>query len=438
MQSARENIDLLTGALQTFSRTTVGLQFAYKALERKIAALNVELEEANRNLSRSLVEASTLKDHLNSILESMTNGVIVIDPCGRITLFNKAAGEITGYRDKEVLGCLYQDLFSRGVEEKYTPLYALRTGIRVHERKEIVTRSGDKVPVEFSTAPITDAGEHVLGAVEMLQDLSELRDLEEEIEQTQTLAALGEMAASVAHEVRNPIGAIGGYAALLERDLEISDKRRDLVKKIMEGVARLDRIVTNLLTYTRPLTPNLREEDLKKIIQEALRFFQIGLDGKRENLRLVPVFRTKDLKAKIDPDLLQEALLNLFDNALHAMPDDGELRIETDLRTPKAEGGRVRGGVPLSPTLPLTPSGRGAEGGEKGRGKIEIKVSDTGRGMPEEVKKKLFSPFFTTRPDGIGLGLALVKKIVEMHKGEIHVDSVLGKGTTFTISLPVK
>jgi len=106
MQSARENIDLLTGALQTFSRTTVGLQFAYKALERKIAALNVELEEANRNLSRSLVEASTLKDHLNSILESMTNGVIVIDPCGRITLFNKAAGEITGYRDKEVLGFL--------------------------------------------------------------------------------------------------------------------------------------------------------------------------------------------------------------------------------------------------------------------------------------------------------------------------------------------
>jgi len=413
MQSAGENIDLLTGAFQTFNRTTAGLQSAYKALERKVEALDVELEEANRSLSRSLVEVSTLKKHLNSILESMTNGVIVIDTGGRITLFNKAAGEITGYRDKEVLGRPYQDFFSRDIEEEYAPLYTLRTGIRVHERKEIVTRSGDKVPVEFSTAPVTDAEDNVLGAVEVFQDLSEIRDLEEEIEQAQTLAALGEMAASVAHEVRNPLGAIGGYAGLLERDLEISDGRRDLVKKIMEGVARLDRIVTNLLTYTRPLTPNLREEDLKKIIQEALFFFQIGLDGKRKNLKPVTKFHTKDLKAKINPDLIQEALLKLFDNALHAMPDDGELRIETDLRRSVAE-----------------------EGSEKGRSRIEIKVSDTGKGLSEEAKKKLFSPFFTTRPDGIGLGLAIVKKIVRMHKGELHMHSISGKGTTFTISLP--
>ncbi len=415
MQNTGRNIDQLTGAFQTFNKTMAGLQFAYKALEKKVETLNVELEETNRSLSRSLVEVSTLEKHLDSILESMSDGVIVVDTFGRITLFNKAAGEITGYEDKEVLGCFYQDFFCGGVEEECTPLYVLRTGIRVRKRKEMFTRSGDKILVEFSAAPVTDDEGSVLGALEVLQDLSEIKGLEEEVEQSQTLAALGEMAASVAHEVRNPLGAIGGYAALLERDLEISDGRRDLVKKIIEGVARLDRIVTNLLTYTRPLTPNFQEQDLRKIIREALSFFQIGLDGRGENLKVVTIFHTRKLEAKVDPDLFREALLNLFDNALHAMSGNCELRVEVGIRKMPAAGA----------------------GKSKGHGRLEVKVSDTGIGICEEVRKKLFRPFFTTRPDGVGLGLAIVKRIVRMHKGDIDVDSTLGEGTTFTISLPV-
>lgn len=409
--AARDTVaqaEILVDAFRRFNRTTDELRLAHQSLDRRVEALNVELAETNRHLSQSLSEVRTLKNYLNSILESMTDGVVVINVEGRITVFNEAAEEITGYTGEMAVGSAYDRIFGKDGTSPVL-LDTLRTGdCTAHERRDLLSKKGEWVPVEFSTSLVKNGQGDVLGAVEVFRDLSEIRELEEEVEQARTLAALGEMAANVAHEVRNPLGAIGGYAALLERDLEPSDPRRRLVKKIVEGIARLDKVVTNLLVYTRPLTPTLRPGDMVQVAQEALSFFRIGLEEEqRSRVCFRMVSPQEPLTARMDPELIQQMLLNLFHNGIQAMPGGGELRVVLE-RKQQGEGNVV-----------------------------EIQVSDTGKGMSGEVKKRLFNPFFTTREDGTGLGLAIVAKIVELHKGTIRVKSTLGKGTMFVIQLPL-
>jgi len=392
----------LARALRSFQKTTDGLRSAYMALQEEMLRLNVELEERNRSLQRSLAEVQALKGYLSSVLESVADGVTVVDMEGRITIFNRAAERITGYDRREVLGKSYRDLFP--VEGGEPPiLETLMTGREVRgKRREVLTREGRKVPVDSSTAVVRDERGEKLGAVEVLRDLSEVKALEEQLERSRTLAALGEMAANVAHEVRNPLGAIGGYLELLERDMEAGDPKRRLVRKMAEGLARLDRIVTNLLTYTRPLTPDLRERNVKDVAEEALRFFELGCEeGVREKVRFSLEF-SGPVRAYVDTELFQQVLLNLFSNAVQAMPDGGELKV------------------------------KGYREGDWAC----LEVVDSGVGMSEEVRLRAFDPFFTTRAQGVGLGLALVQKMVHLHGGEISVESDLGKGTKFLIRIP--
>ncbi|RKY62832.1 MAG: hypothetical protein DRP95_00515, partial [Candidatus Latescibacterota bacterium] len=252
----------LDRALRSFQETTDGLRSAYRALQEEVFRLNMELEERNRSLGKSLAEVQALKGYLSSVLESVADGVTVVDIEGKITIFNRAVERITGYKRDEALGKFYGELFP--TEDEPPILETLRTDREIRgERREVITRDGRKVPVDSSTAVVRDETGKKLGAVEVLRDLSEVKALEEQLERSKTLAALGEMAANVAHEVRNPLGALGGYLELLERDMDTGDPRRRLIRKMAEGLARLDRIVTNLLTYTRPLTPDLREMDMR-------------------------------------------------------------------------------------------------------------------------------------------------------------------------------
>jgi len=383
MNASGNQITALIKVIEYFNETTERVQEAYQKLETRVKELNI---------------------YLTNILESMTSGVVVVDLDGRITVYNKAAEQITGYKSKQILGTPYLKYLGRNLKERQTPLFTLRTAIPLrNEEKEIIHAKGNKIPLRFSTSLLTREGGEVLGAVEVFEDLTEIKKLQEEIQQTKTLAALGEMAASVAHEIRNPLGGIGGFAALLERDLDPDDPRRRYVKKIIEGVASLDKIVTNLLIFTRPIKPRFRKIDIAKLVDEVLSFLQISLDQDKIPLRIVKDFPKEKIVAQIDSELFQELMLNLFRNAIQAMPQGGEMRIQ--IRRIDSKG-------------------------------VRLSISDTGMGMPEKVKDKLFYPFFTTKTRGTGLGLAIVKKIVEIHKGKIDIDSQENKGTTFTITLP--
>jgi len=391
-----------------FSETTRKYMEAYKQLEEQFEHLNVRLEQTNRELRESLEEKDRVSNYLNNILESMSGGVIVLNLDGEVTLFNQAAEEITGRPQQEVIGRGYEATMGADSDGDNSALHSLRTGDSLtNQRKELKRPDKRTIPLGFSTSPVRDGEGNVLGAVEVFNDLTEVTRLEAQVQRMHTLAALGEMAATVAHEIRNPLGGIASFANLLERDLDVDDPSRRLVQKITEGVARLNRIVSSLLSYTRPLSLQTHEVDLAQSAEEAAAFFEIDLERRPKGIHLERTYPPSPLRCQLDPEQFQQVILNLLLNATQAMSDGGCIHIEVC----QAEG-------PKGPQAALI-------------------IRDEGIGMDDQVREKLFTPFFTTKEDGTGLGLVTSKKIVEAHSGQITVESELGEGTSFSVLLPL-
>jgi PAS domain S-box-containing protein len=404
---SEEQLEGFTESFASFNKITQKLRSAYKNLEEKFEDLNLKLEKTNRELRQSLVEKERISNDLNNILESLTSGVVAVNLKEEITLFNRAAEEILGYRADEILGRKYDDIMGEGVDEKITLPFTLKSRkSHVNEEKEVLTKEGKKIPLGFSTSLLADGDNNVLGAVEVFFDLSKLKELEEEVTRVRTLAALGEMAATVAHEVKNPLGGIRGFADLLDRDLEKDDPRKKSVEKIMEGVETLDKIVLSLLNYTKAVRLNLHQVDFVSFINDVIKFFEIDLAGGKKKIDIVGKYLDRKLLCRIDPEQFRQVILNLLHNATQAMPRGGKILVQ------------------------VNEEGKGPE-----RKRIVLKISDKGVGMSSATLSKLFTPFFTTKEHGTGLGLSTAKKIVEAHKGDIRVESKIGKGTTVILRL---
>ena len=406
----------------TFNQVMQNLRSAYRELEERFGDLNLQLEQTNSELKQSLAEKDKISNFLNNILESLTSGVLAIDLEGNVTLFNRAAEEILGYKAKEVIGKPYLEVMGKGIEEKLSLPYLLKSqnshlredGLCENREKEVLSTSGEKVPIGFSTSLLKDKEGEIVGAVEVFFDLTKMKRMEEEMMRMKTLAALGEMAAIVAHEVKNPLGGIRGFAELLDRDLEEGDPRKRSVKKIMEGVEALDRIVMSLLNYVKPIQLTPRKVGIKTFLDEVINFFEMDASRAKENVHLVKNYPPDELFCHLDIEQFRQMLLNLLHNAVQAMPHGGKIMVE--LKQEKA-------------TLSLS--------SKTEDNKVILKISDTGIGMSKGTKEKLFTPFFTTKERGTGLGLSTVKKIVEAHWGDIEVESELGKGTTVQVRLPM-
>jgi signal transduction histidine kinase len=247
------------------------------------------------------------------------------------------------------------------------------------------------------------------------EDLNrKLEQTEEEMLHVKRLAALGEMVAVVVHELKNPLGGIRGFAELLERDLKEGDSRKRLVKKITEGVDTLDRMVKSLLDYTKPVKLNPRKVEMVKFLDETINFFEMDASQRKTNIRMVKSYPKDELFCHVDTEQFRQIPLNLFHNAVQAMPDGGEITVELNQQTGGADFARMT----------------------KDK-KVILKISDTGMGMSKKTLERLFTPFFTTKEFGTGLGLSTVKKIVEAHRGDITVESEQGKGTTVKVRLPM-
>ena len=390
-----------------FNETTRKYVEAYKQLEEQFEYLNVKLEETNKELRKSLEEKDRVSNYLNNILESMSGGILVLDLDGKITLFNQAAEEITGRSQEDVLGLGYGEVMGLEGGEEKSALHTLETGTGLtNQEKDHHRHDGGSISLGFSTSLVRDRQDNVLGVIEAFNDLTEVKRLEAQVRRMHTLAALGEMAATVAHEIRNPLGGIASFANLLERDLDVDDPSRRLVRKITEGVARLNRIVTSLLSYTRPLKLNTHAVNVSDVVEEATAFFEIDLERNPVDLSITRSYPETDMVCPIDTEQFQQVILNLLLNATQAMPDGGTIALEVT----------------------------GSEISE--RKFATLRVSDEGLGIPEDALEKLFTPFFTTKEDGTGLGLATSKKIIEAHGGQIRVDSSPRKGTTFYVDLP--
>ena len=389
-----------------FNETTRKYMEAYKQLEEQFEYLNVKLEETNNQLRQSLEEKDRVSNYLNNILESMSGGVLVLDLEGRITLFNQAAEQITGRSQEEVLDRHYEEIMGADGGREKSVLYTLDSGRSLQtQQKELKRADGRIIPLGFSTSLVRDREGQVLGGIEAFNDLTEVKRLEAQVQRMHTLAALGEMAATVAHEIRNPLGGIASFANLLERDLDVDDPSRRLVRKITEGVARLNRIVTSLLSYTRPLNLNTHRADVRDVVEEATAFFELDLTRKHGKVAIDRSYSEEPMICDLDTEQFQQVILNLLLNGTQAMPEGGNIRIEV-----------MAGQNKVTETW--------------------VRVRDQGVGIGAEIREKLFTPFFTTKEDGTGLGLVTSKKIVEAHGGQIRVESTPGEGTCFTIALP--
>jgi PAS domain S-box-containing protein len=405
----------LAEVFEAFNESTLNLQRAYDALQRKFGALNRKLEDTNRELNSKVTEITEIKEYLNSILHSATNGVIAINLRGEITAFNKAAERITGLEGHKVLNRPFNEVFETEFGADFENIPDDGQGCRYISR-DMRVRGGFQIPVRESTSVTRDASGRITGAVKVFEDLSELRELEEQARRQDRLAALGQMAATVAHEIRNPLGGIEGFASLLARDFDQNDPRAKLVTKIQEGARSLNRVVNELLMFTRPMKLDFQKIEIEGILDGVLSL--VAEDVKNSNIKLHRKVAQEPLFVWGDAEQLKRALLNITINAIQAMPQGGRLHI----------GCRERSFSNAAKDM-LAHNRNGTW--------VEITVRDTGPGIPESDIPRIFSPFYTTKEKGTGLGLAIASKIVEGHRGQITVSNSPKGGAVFVVSLPL-
>ena len=336
--------------------------------------------------------ATAIEGYNENILQSVQSGVVSLDEEMKVTKINLAAAKILEIKGESVIGQYHNEVLNK-------PITDFLQDKKVIERGEIsyVTPSGKRIWLGLTLSPLKNNEGATIGQILIFTDLTHLKAIESQMELRNKLSSLGEISAGIAHELRNPMGVIAGYTKLLSKKAD--DALRPTVDAISREIVVMDRIISDFLTFARPVELNLADIDLKAIIEycvmsTAQKHDDIDLQLELDNLPLI----------KGDAVLMRQAFINLIQNSLEAMPQGGKLIIRASSASNDF---------------------------------LDIIIADTGQGISENVKDKIFLPFFTTKEKGTGLGLAIVHKIVISHGGSIHVDSS-EKGTVFRLRLPVK
>ncbi|WP_447977837.1 two-component system sensor histidine kinase NtrB [Candidatus Nitrospira bockiana] len=371
-------------------------------------ALADQLKRAGQSLVEKEQGLSRLQAFHENVVESLSSGLFTTDETGRITSFNRAARDITQYSAETVLGKPWWEVFNW---EQANLFDADTSTVVAPFRFEGEGRRADntRMIIGMTLAPLTENGIRT-GLVGVFQDLTQIRDLEEQMRRREWLATLGEMSAGMAHEIRNPLAALAGSMQMLQKDLSLDEANRHLMDIAIRETARLDSIITEFLLYARPPALNLKECDVNGVLADTLDLIRHEAQS-HMNIVIVTYPGPGSMTAQIDPDQIKQVFWNLATNAFEAMPAGGQLTISTRRR-------RV---------------GSAGRSGEV----IEISFQDTGEGIKKERLDKIFLPFFTTKKRGSGLGLAAVHRIVDLHGGWIRVESQEGKGSQFIVCLPV-
>ncbi|MDD5382486.1 MAG: ATP-binding protein, partial [Candidatus Margulisbacteria bacterium] len=352
-------------------------------------------------------EVVNMKDYSEKILESMVSGVLTVDGKGRVVTYNLMAEKITGRKTAEVLGKNCEEIWGkRGMVANIVENTLNKGKCYVNFDSSLASPERGLVPVSFSSTVLYDHHGKKIGALVTLQDLSEVKELEEKVRRADKLAALATMAAGMAHEIKNPLSSMKVLSQLLPKKIDDPEFKAKISEIIPREINRIDRIVESLLSFARATALNFERTNLNELIEETLKYFED--QARAAEVKIVRNFGALP-EIEVDRSQISQVFSNLILNAIQAMSGGGELKVAT------VPGKRLEDEVR----------------------QIKVQVSDTGHGIPEDTIKKLFDPFFTTKYGGTGLGLTITHSIVDGHKGYIDVDSEIGKGTTFTVTLPV-
>ncbi len=379
--------------------------------EEKIKTIE-RLAEAQRQNIQLIQQTEALRAFNEDIIQNMTNGLIAIDEHKRITAFNPAAASMLGCSAGGVLSQPIQQAMN-GADELIQIFEETLSMGQPQPHREVTVHhwDGTVLPISVSTALLTtnQTGHNRAGVVGVLEDLSEIKTLEAERRRLDRLAALGEMSAVVAHEIRNPIAGIGAGIEYLTRNIPKDSADYEGVTMIQGEIGRVDRILEDILFVARPLRLNPSRENLAELIDGVIRRNRTRLD--RNQVTVITNFEQNLPLLKIDRQRLEQVLTNLIINAAQAMPDGGQLMIQAEVVPPE---------------------------GEQKSNQVVVTVSDSGPGIPVEAQRRIFEPFFTTKTKGTGLGLPVARRIIEAHGGSINVECHAAQGTSFIVKLPTE
>ena len=388
-------VEILTVFLNGAVLMVVGIVTG--SLSERYHQLQHHLETQRKHLS----DVQAFRD---LIFESVGSGLVAVDPQGRVTAFNRAAESITGVGAPDALGEPWETIFGRGVDLDGVRAAVADEGAHAPRYEfPLRRRDGLEVPVGISFWSLRSGRGEVVGLIGVCQDLSSIKQMEQRMRQADRLAAVGRLSANMAHEIRNPLASMSGAIEALGKELPPDAARGRLVEIVLRESERLNQIVGDFLEYARPAPLAPLAVNMAEILDEVLlliehRSLPANLKVTREYDDTLPI--------RADPQRLRQAIWNLCLNAVQSMPDGGDMRVGAR-HVPGAGGGR-----------------------------LQIWIADTGQGIAEADLPHIFEPFYSTKPEGSGIGLALVYRVVEEHGGQIEVRSRVGEGTTLTLTLP--
>jgi signal transduction histidine kinase len=370
--------------------------------EDTVVQVSDKIERIGRRMRNVEEVFSALKENLDSIMANLQDGILLFTAEGRAALVSDSVERFLGLPRTRLFGGSIASIFT--LETKLGRLVrdAFESGHAL-DQEEVETETGRRVQVSLDFVVDQDSAPGAsLGALMTLHDLESVRELESELELSRRLAAIGRLTAGVGHEVKNPINAIVVHLELLRNKLSGPDARAMRHLEIIESeIQRLDRVVQTLVDFSRPVELQLKEQDLRRIVSGVLMLASAELET--HNVRVSSHMPDRPMVTKVDADLIKQAILNVVLNGAQAMSQGGELHVT--LR----EEGRM----------------------------AAIEIADSGSGIPDDIRAKIFDLYFTTRKDGSGIGLAMTYRIIQLHNGSIDVQSEQNIGSTFTLKLPL-
>jgi two-component system nitrogen regulation sensor histidine kinase GlnL len=389
------------------------LAAAFNHMAVQLLQQRTALEEAHAGLRQKFEELTDLKSYTDNILGSLTNGIVTIDLDGRVVTLNPTAEQLTGFFRGEAAGRYCTELFAHTpeVSDLLTDTLASQaplTSVPLTLRR----RNGSSLPIELSTAPLKGAEGKALGVVAVLRDVTLVRQLESDLRRSDRLAALGTLAAGLAHEIKNPLTSLLTFSKHLERKFDDENFRARFSSVAPRELERINGIVERLLELARPARVSFTLVRLPELLERALELYGDQLDDRqidvvREYARDVPQIRA-------DKEALYRVFVNLVANSIDAMPSGGRLTVRAGWATTSD---------------PLLPARR------RSTNRVKVEIEDTGVGIEPSETDRIFNPFYTTRDSGTGLGLALAHKVIQDHGGVISFKSTPRVGTKFTIVL---